>query len=65
MTVDEFKKLSPESANLEGNELWNAMEDYMLKHGQKCKGKAANKFYNKPPIVYFIEKDIFKDFRNN
>ncbi len=30
MTVEEFKKLKPEYANTEGDQLWNAMEDYAL-----------------------------------
>lgn len=32
MTVDEYKKLIPEHNHLEGDALWNAMEDYMLVH---------------------------------
>lgn len=31
MTVEEFKNMFPEKSHLEGDELWNAMEDYMLK----------------------------------
>jgi len=31
MTVDEFKKLKPEYKDIDGHELWNAMEDYMLR----------------------------------
>jgi hypothetical protein len=30
MTVEEFKKLKPESANLKGDDLLNAMEDYFI-----------------------------------
>jgi len=30
MTVEEFKKIKPEFASLEGNDLWGAMEDYMI-----------------------------------
>ena len=30
MTREEFKKLKPELAHLEGDSLWNSMEDYML-----------------------------------
>ncbi len=29
MTIEEFKEENPHLAHLEGNELWNAMEDYM------------------------------------
>lgn len=31
MTVEEFKNMFPEKSHLEGDELLNAMEDYMLK----------------------------------
>jgi len=30
MTTEEFKKLKPEYKKVEGDQLWNAMEDYML-----------------------------------
>ncbi len=30
MTVEEFKKLKPEYEGIEGEELWNAMENYMV-----------------------------------
>lgn len=30
MTVEEFKKIKPEFADIEGELLWNAMEDYLL-----------------------------------
>ena len=30
MTVKEFKEQHPELSHLEGNELWNAMEDHMV-----------------------------------
>lgn len=30
MTIDEFKKIRPEYKDIEGDQLWNAMEDYML-----------------------------------
>lgn len=35
MNVEEYKKLLPENAHLEGDDLWNAMEDYMLTHGEE------------------------------
>jgi len=31
MTTEQFKILKPEFKNVEGDELWNAMEDYMLR----------------------------------
>ena len=31
MNVEEFKKLKPEYKEVEGDQLWNAMEDYMLR----------------------------------
>lgn len=31
MTAAEFKELKPEYKNIEGDQLWNAMEDYMLR----------------------------------
>lgn len=31
MTAEEFKKLKPEYKDVEGDQLWNAMEDYMLR----------------------------------
>jgi len=31
MIVEEFKNMFPEKAHLEGDALWNAMEDYQLK----------------------------------
>lgn len=34
MTTEEFKKLKPEYKNVEGDQLWNAMEDYMLRQQQ-------------------------------
>lgn len=34
MTVAEFKKLKPEYADAEGEELWNAMTDFMTKQEQ-------------------------------
>lgn len=34
MTTEEFKKLKPEYKNVEGDQLWNAMEDYMLQQQQ-------------------------------
>ena len=30
MTTEEFKKLKPEYKDVEGDQLWNAMEDYYL-----------------------------------
>lgn len=33
MTTQEYKLLKPEHANLEGEALWNAMEDYMIMNG--------------------------------
>ena len=56
MTITEFKKLKPELASLEGEDLWNAMEDYV-------KGKPTNIFDNKPPSASFSEYDVFKYFR--
>lgn len=63
MTIDQFKKLSPESTNLEGDELWNAMEDYMLKHGVKENGKIPNILPSEPDSFTFVKSDIFKGFR--
>ncbi len=34
MTVDEFKELNPKHKDLEGDQLWNAMEDHMLRQQQ-------------------------------
>lgn len=34
MTVEEFKKLKPEYEKVEGNQLWDAMEDYILSQQQ-------------------------------
>lgn len=34
MTAEEFKELKPEYKDLQGDELWNAMEDYMLRQQQ-------------------------------
>lgn len=31
MTIEEFKKIKPEYKDTEGEELWNAMENYLLK----------------------------------
>lgn len=31
MTTEEFKKLKPQYANIEGDELWDAMTEYMLR----------------------------------
>ena len=35
MTTKEFKELFPEYKDLEGDELWNAMEDYLIEQGKK------------------------------
>lgn len=34
MTAKEYKEKVPEHKNLEGDALWNAMENYMLLHGE-------------------------------
>jgi hypothetical protein len=34
LSVEEFKKIKPEYKDIEGDQLWNAMEDYMLRQQQ-------------------------------
>jgi hypothetical protein len=34
MTVEQYKEKVPEHKDLEGDALWNAMENYMLLHGE-------------------------------
>jgi len=68
MTIDEFKKLVPEKSYLEGNELWDAMEDYMVEDGSISDDK--NIEYNihevhlvnpEETITLFVDKRI-EDF---
>lgn len=35
MTTEEYKQLVPEHAHLQGDKLWNAMEEYVLAHQDK------------------------------
>lgn len=35
MTIQEFKKLKPKYKDIDGNQLWDAMEDYMLQQQQE------------------------------
>ena len=49
MTVKEFKKQFPEFAHLEGNELWNKMEDTMLKNAKSATKEDIDKFFAVSP----------------
>jgi hypothetical protein len=48
MTTEEFKKLKPDCAHLEGNDLWDAMTEYMLvlKSGESVI-KSAQPFFKR------------------
>ena len=48
MTVKEFKTDFPEFAHLEGDELWNKMEDTMLKNAQPATKEDMEKFFAHP-----------------
>ena len=64
MTIKEFKKLNPEYDKIEGDQLWNAMEDYMLEHGDiKENGKIPNIPPSEPDSFTFVELDISKGFK--
>lgn len=64
MTIKEFKKLNPEYDKIEGNQLWNAMEDYMLEYGDvKENDKMPNILPPEQNSFTFVELDIFKGFR--
>ena len=45
MTVSEFKLKYPEHANLEGDELWNKMEDVMLENSKPATPEDMKKFF--------------------
>jgi len=54
MTVTEFKKQYPEYAHLEGNALWNKMEDVMFKNAHRPTPEEIEEFDNpstpEPPL---------------
>lgn len=74
MNVDDFKKLKPEYKDLEGEQLWNAMEDYMLRQqaGQEVMKQAVPflkryqlrwLFYKRLPNIMWGKNDYTADKR--
>jgi hypothetical protein len=74
MTTEEFKKLQPECKDLEGEQLWNAMEHYMLRlqTGEKVIRSTAPfykryrlrwLFYRRIPNMVFSKGDHTSDKR--
>lgn len=74
MDAKEFKKLKPEYAELEGEELWNAMEDYMIRQqaGQEVMKTAVPffkryqlrwLFYRRLPNMVFSKGDYTSNTR--
>lgn len=47
MTTEKFKQLNPQHANLEGEALWNAMEDHVIQTGRKWIPLKENGFTEK------------------
>lgn len=68
MTVDEFKNKHPELAHLEGNALWDAMEDSLLNEHQNDEPKVVKdwkgnivKEGDEICFIQIIKKDCFGD----
>ncbi len=54
MTAKEYKKLVPEHVHLEGDELWNAMEDYLIQGGD---GENVTTWQKGDPDIELSEED--------
>lgn len=55
MTTEEYKKLKPEHAHLEGDALWDAMTEYMLRLQQgDCIIKTIKPFYKRYKLRYLF-----------
>lgn len=59
MTAEEFKKLRPEFKDVEGDILWNAMEDYMLEESRKPSKKPFWKSYKLRYLFYRKTKNFY------
>jgi len=62
MTTEEFKKDNPQYAEIEGTDLWNAMEDSMLKNRKKHY-QLRYLFYRILPNIVFGLKDYESNTR--
>lgn len=59
MTTTEFKQKYPQYSHLEGDELWNKMEEYVWENGEQYITDPGRKiFYHEPIIINGIPIEI-------